>query len=122
METPDGFKSEENYKVKFIITDEISTSTVEIQVPTGIPIMFRGSNGQVAIGKSPNEVFKNQEKLQVDGDIRFDYLGNRNTNITDILKQMIVVTDSTGGHGTIEPENQPEGFLWFEVVDKIDIT
>lgn len=121
LETPDGFKSEENYKVKFIITDEISTSTVEIQVPTGIPIMFRGSNGQVAIGKSPNEVFKSQEKFQVDGDIRFDYSGNRNTNITDILKQMIVVTDSTGGHGTIEPENQPEGFLWFEVVDKIDI-
>ena len=121
-ESSDGFSSEKSYKVKFIITDEISSSTVEIQVPTGIPIMFRGSNGQVAIGKSPNDVFKNPEKLQVNGDIRFDYEGIRDTNISDILKQIIVVTDSTGDNGTIEPENQPEGFLWFEVVDKIDIS
>ena len=122
MESSDGFSSEKSYKVKFIITDEISSSTVEIQVPTGIPIMFRGSNGQVAIGKSPNDVFKNPEKLQVNGDIRFDYEGIRDTNISDILKQIIVVTDSTGDNGTIEPENQPEGFLWFEIVDKIDIS
>lgn len=115
---PDGFDSEKNYKVKFIISDELASSTVEILVSTGVPIMFRGSNGQVAIGKSPNEVFSNPEKFQVNGDIRFDYNGTVNTNITDLLKQIIVFTDSTND-GTTEPQNQQEGFLWFEIVDKI---
>lgn len=118
---PDGFKSEENYKVKFIISDELSSSTVEVLIPTGVPIMFRGSNGQVAIGKTPNDIFKNTEKFQVNGDIRFDYDNTYNTNITNILKQVLVVTDSSSSGTTTEPENQPEGFLWFEVVDILDI-
>ncbi len=100
-----NFIPEYAYIVQFGISDKISTSTADIIVSAGIPIMFRGDNGQVAIGRIPD--FSDSSKLQVANDIlATDMLGNER-KILDSINNFIICNSS-------EPINQIIGGVWFK--------
>lgn len=95
-----------SYQFRFVITDSLTSSTFDVILEQGIPIMFIGDNGQVSVGAVPD--ITRTEKLQVQGDILGSDSWGYKFGVMERMDNMIL-------ESVDEPTNQPIGAFWLKI-------
>lgn len=97
--------SNKMFKFEFVITDRLTSNSIEIQINQGIPVMFMSDNGKVSIAMIPRS--DDDNKLQVQSDITAKDNYGVLRGIFDTLNNLFIVSEN-------EPTNQIVGGIWVE--------